>query len=216
MSYRSEKDSSLPPDYVFDFAPQGWKARAGEWAFRRRTLLPLLLLPALAVGDREFSWPLLIGAVALFALGEGLRIWAVSYAHRVTRTRSRRLACLVTSGPFARVRNPIYLGNIANAVATALLFGRLDLAPWVFIVTLGYYDVIVAFEEQLLQHRFGSEYDQYRRRVPRWRPRWSAAKEGDETQHRPNLREALFSERGTYGTLALLWLSALLTWFYTQ
>jgi hypothetical protein len=86
----------------------------------------------------------------------------------------------------------------------------------VFIVTLGYYDVIVAFEEQLLQHRFGSEYDQYRRRVPRWRPRWSAAKEGDETQPLPNLREALFSERGTYGTLALLWLSALLTWFYTQ
>ena len=50
--------------------------------------------------------------VAVVVFAEALRLWGVHHIGVISRTRSDRLGPLVASGPFALVRNPLYLGNI--------------------------------------------------------------------------------------------------------
>ncbi len=167
-------------------------------------LLPLAMLLLEPESHRRWTLPL---ALALLVAGESLRVWAVSFAGRITRTRTTRLTTLVTDGPFQFVRNPLYVANILIAVGVTLLFDRPTLAPLVGLLTALYYDLIVAFEEQLLRHKFGAEFMAYCDTVPRWLPRLSPAAPGSGPA--PVLREALFSERGTFGTLALLFIGGM-------
>ncbi len=73
---------------------------------------------------------------------------------------------LITDGPYALVRNPIYAGMFGMLIATGLASSRwylLLLASAVFVV--GTY-IRVRTEERLLRAAFGSEFDEYARKVP--------------------------------------------------
>ena len=117
------------------------------------------------------------------------------FLRRQPRTRSDRLGPLVAAGPFARVRNPLYLGNIALWVGFALSARVLWLVPVVLIVLGVAYHAIVRWEETLLEARRGDEYRDYVRRIPRWVPALSAAPDAGGTLF--SWRDTLFSERGT-------------------
>ncbi len=78
---------------------------------------------------------------------------------------------LVTTGPFARVRNPIIaswgtfivgLGVWMNWTGVLLL-----MVPGFVLIEV----YLVYHEEPILARRFGAEYEAYRSRVPRWIPR---------------------------------------------
>jgi protein-S-isoprenylcysteine O-methyltransferase Ste14 len=135
---------------------------------------------------------------AIVACGELLRVWAVRHIGGISRTRSTRLGPLVQTGPFALVRNPLYLGNIILWVGFAISAGLLWLIP-VFVVMLGLeYHAIVEWEEQLLELRRGKEYKVYATRVPRWVPSLRndpSVKTG--SREVASWRDTLFSERGT-------------------
>jgi protein-S-isoprenylcysteine O-methyltransferase Ste14 len=195
----------------------------GGWLFRQRTWLPvplalaLLLIPAPPV-SRAMFW---IGAAGV-AGGELLRLWGVSHIGVVSRTRSDRLGPLIDTGPFARVRNPLYVGNVLLWVGFALSAGLAWLAP-IFAVLLGLeYHAIVRWEERLLESRMGDAYRRYMARVPRWVPAVTGGSErtpatAERMSSSPvaqasgfSWRETLFSERGTliaigvgYGLLAV-------------
>ena len=132
------------------------------------------------------------------ACGELLRVWAVRHIGAISRTRSTRLGPLVQTGPFALVRNPLYLGNIILWVGFATSAGLLWLIP-VVVVMLGLeYHAIVEWEEQLLELRRGGEYKVYATRVPRWVPSLRndpSVKTG--SREVASWRDTLFSERGT-------------------
>lgn len=179
--------------------------RLGGWLFKRRTWLPLplglalLLIPA----RRPPSSLLELAGAALVAAGELARLWGVRHIGVISRTRSDRLGPFVDSGPFAHVRNPLYLGNVALWVGFALNAGL----PWVapaLAVVLGFeYHAIVRWEEGLLESRLGKTYRDYTNRVPRWVPaltRRSRAPECATTHF--SWRETLFSERGTLIAIA--------------
>jgi protein-S-isoprenylcysteine O-methyltransferase Ste14 len=76
---------------------------------------------------------------------------------------------LVTSGMYARCRNPMYVGNILLVAGFLLLFGRWVAGVAGMAFCLLFYRAIVACEERFLEEKFGDEFDAYRQRVPRWR-----------------------------------------------
>jgi protein-S-isoprenylcysteine O-methyltransferase Ste14 len=79
-----------------------------------------------------------------------------------------RASALVTSGPNGLTRNPMYVGMAGLLVAHALRRGSLLTLLPVAAFTAYIDRVQIAAEERALAERFGSEYDAYRRRVPRW------------------------------------------------
>jgi protein-S-isoprenylcysteine O-methyltransferase Ste14 len=148
--------------------------------------------------------------IALVGVGEGLRLWAVRHIGVVSRTRSDRLGPLVASGPFARVRNPLYVGNIMLWMGFALCAQSPWLAP-AFAAMLAFeYHAIVRWEERILNERLGAQYRAYAAQVPRWLPRASRGSVGATAAF--SWRETLYSERGTLIAIAigyaLLWLKA--------
>jgi protein-S-isoprenylcysteine O-methyltransferase Ste14 len=78
---------------------------------------------------------------------------------------------LVVAGPYCYVRNPMISGVMAIRAGEALLFGSPDLAIWlaVFFAANALWFPLV--EEPGLVRRFGRDYEEYRRAVPRWIPR---------------------------------------------
>jgi protein-S-isoprenylcysteine O-methyltransferase Ste14 len=194
--------------------------RLGGWLFRHRTSLPLpvaLAILTLRIGQTPPSAGVMILGVAITAAGELLRLWGVHHIGAISRTRSERLGPLVASGPFAYVRNPLYVGNVALWVGFAVTARLLWLAP-VIVVLLGLeYHAIVRWEERLLESRLGNAYADYAARVPRWLP----ASRGDRSAGAVSAvsavsrgafswRDTLFSERGTLIAIAigyaLVWL----------
>ncbi len=106
----------------------------------------------------------------LLGSGLGLVVWAVLafYHHRTSIRPDRAAKVLMTSGPFALSRNPIYLGEAALLIGAGLLFNRLSLvvAAAAFIVSVTI--LAVRGEEAHLARRFGDAYEQYCQRAGRW------------------------------------------------
>jgi len=192
--------------------------RLGGWLFRHRTWLPLpvaLVILTLRVGEAPPSTGWMVAGVLITAAGELLRLWGVHHIGTISRTRSDRLGPLIESGPFARTRNPLYIGNIALWIGFALTARLLWLAPLILLLLGLEYHAIVRWEESLLAMRLGDAYLDYTTRVPRWIPRPGAAQsnvvqDADSTSGVFSWTETLYSERGTliaiaagYGLLAL-------------
>lgn len=76
---------------------------------------------------------------------------------------------LVTSGPFAWCRNPMYLGHIIFLMGLALSL-RSELAAVIAGANLVWYHMRVRRDERRLAARFGQPYLDYTARVPRWIP----------------------------------------------
>jgi protein-S-isoprenylcysteine O-methyltransferase Ste14 len=78
---------------------------------------------------------------------------------------------LVVGGLYRCVRNPMYLAVAATIVGQALLLGQLVLLLYAaaFLVVAAAF--VRWYEEPTLSRQFGSEYEEYRRRVPGWLPR---------------------------------------------
>jgi protein-S-isoprenylcysteine O-methyltransferase Ste14 len=76
---------------------------------------------------------------------------------------------LVTDGPHAWTRNPMYVGWSELHLGLALLLR----SPWLLAAWPAMFVPIhrvVLGEERMLEQRFGAAYDDYRRRVPRYLP----------------------------------------------
>lgn len=73
---------------------------------------------------------------------------------------------LITVGPYAYVRNPIYTGMLGMLIATGLAMEHW-IATIAAVVVFGVGMVIrVRSEEKLLRVAFGEEFEEYARRVP--------------------------------------------------
>jgi len=78
---------------------------------------------------------------------------------------------LVTTGPYAIMRNPIMTAEIAITWAEALYFGSLGVLLYAVLVSVLAHVVVVKVEEPELCARMGEAYSEYCARVPRWLPR---------------------------------------------
>jgi protein-S-isoprenylcysteine O-methyltransferase Ste14 len=178
--------------------------RLGGWLFRKRTSLPLPIVAALLLipaPSATAAW-LLPGGVALVAAGELIRLWGVHHIGAVSRTRSDRLGPLIDSGPFAMVRNPLYIGNILLWAGFAVSAHLLWLAPIVVLVLALEYHAIVRWEERLLEERMGERYREYQRRVPRWFPQFGRQRPSGAGDAAFSWQQTFYSERGTLIAIA--------------
>ena len=81
---------------------------------------------------------------------------------------------LVVEGPYRRVRNPMISGVGAVLMGEAALLGSVPILIEFAVFATVNAIYIPLFEEPGLERRFGEEYREYKRRVPRWIPRSGA------------------------------------------
>jgi protein-S-isoprenylcysteine O-methyltransferase Ste14 len=155
----------------------------GNWLFRRRGYLPLLLFPLLLVAARGSTYPARDhgldlaweGVCLLLALiGLALRIGTVGFVPRDTSGRNsggQLAGSLNTSGFYSVVRHPLYLGNYLMWLGVAL-FPRSWWAPVIVsLVFWLYYERIMFAEEEFLRRKFGPLYTSWAAITPAFVPR---------------------------------------------
>ncbi len=118
--------------------------------------------------------PLSLAIGFLIALmGESIRIWAVGFSGVTTRKSELEAPLLVTAGPYAMVRNPLYVGNLITWFGFSI--AAAGAAPlWAQIVIIGsmilsyaiIYGNIIPLEEQFLEKQFGEPFREYLKHVP--------------------------------------------------
>ena len=150
-------------------------ARDGDWLFRWRSYLPLLLAPLLiwtvfgraGLGEVECgpATPgLIIVGAGIAAFGEALRLLVSAFAPEGTSGRNtRRLKAfsLVTTGANSLCRNPLYLGNFLIVFGALTLLGEPLLLAVYGLAFWLYYERIIAREEAFLLERFEGAYRAY-------------------------------------------------------
>lgn len=112
-------------------------------------------------------WPM---AALLALLGAALRAWARCHcSYGVNGVNERKT--LTTTGPYALVRNPLYVGNLfliaAAGVASELVWFVPVALLWSFLIYCG----VIRHEETRLEAKYGEEFRLYRSSVPTWWPR---------------------------------------------
>jgi protein-S-isoprenylcysteine O-methyltransferase Ste14 len=159
-------------------------ARVGRSLFTHRLEIGLgvtavaapFVRPTIATKPSEMR--LKAGGLCMVLTGLGVRAWAAGFAGRHTRSSKIEGNKLATAGPYAHIRNPIYLGSVILGFGMVLLIGDRRLAvPCALIFFLLYFGLIPA-EEEFLSQRFRGEYEAYCQQVPRLVPRlraWGAA-----------------------------------------
>ena len=138
--------------------------------------LALLALADPANGKGLGAWGLGAGT-ALCLFGEFWRIWGCGHL--------RKNQAVITSGPYSRVRNPLYLGTLLNLLGFCMAAGH----PVIVYILLPIGIAIFAFyyvpkkervESDRMRKRFGAEFDAYHDAVPGYLPRltrWPGAKD---------------------------------------
>ena len=78
---------------------------------------------------------------------------------------------LVVTGIYRHTRNPMYVAVFFLTLGQALLFGSIPMLEYTLAITTGFIAFVLLYEEPTLRRKFGADYEQYRRHVPRWIPR---------------------------------------------
>lgn len=169
--------------------------REGDFLFRWRSFLPLALVPAaLPALYADVGFDLLWGPTSdhawvylcmMFSLsGLVIRWVTVGFVPAGTsgrNTRAQRADALNTTGMYAVVRNPLYLGNFIAILGLAL-----STRAWWFVLLVAlaywlYIERIIAAEERFLAEKFGAAYDAWASNTPLFMPNFNRWRRPSET-----------------------------------
>jgi hypothetical protein len=116
-----------------------------------------------------FAKPYLIGIVVgfiLIALGEGIRIWAAGHL--------KKNEVLTVTGPYAYVKNPLYIGSILITIGFCIFADNIYLLA---AATLAFCFHYIPYKKRVegdrLRKIFGSQFEDYDQKVPDYIPRWA-------------------------------------------
>lgn len=161
-----------------------WAARNQERVQQREPVLPRLfhiiymvcgfvLLyskdPRLAAFNRRFlhdrPWIEMLGAVLTVA-GVAFAIWARRHIGRnwSAQVTIRKEHDLIRTGPYARIRHPIYTGLLLAVVGTAIVIGEYRALLALALIFIGF-TFKAKREELLLTKEFGPAFDEHRRKT---------------------------------------------------
>ena len=115
----------------------------------------------------------LLGLASLVT-GAALRVWGTAYlGSNIMRGTAMHGDRLVAAGPYAYLRNPLYLGVWLISLTTSLLMPP-DGAALFLAAMSAFFLFLIAAEEGFLAAQLGEPYLRYRRDVPRLLPRFGA------------------------------------------
>ena len=131
--------------------------------------------PELIGLDRLLFWPSLVAA----GIGLAMAFWTVSLLTKFgegTPAPWDPPQKLVVRGPYRYVRNPMITSVLFMLLAETLLLQSWPIFCWMVFFYLANAFYFPLLEERSLEKRFGKDYLEYKKHVPRWIPRltpWS-------------------------------------------
>lgn len=186
--------------------------------FKYRSYTPIPFVLIMFFFANPNIWSIIIGLL-IALIGEAIRIWGVSWAGSETRTTGTLGGTfLVMNGPFAHVRNPLYVGNIL--MYTGLGIMSFALFPYLQSIGLIFfyfqYRFIVQEEEHYLEKIYGKDYENYRRNVPSFLPRLKAYRVDGLEQPEYSLKKGLTSEKRSLQAFGFVAITIFLLWFFRR
>jgi len=139
---------------------------------------------ALVLFNERMAWPRLqsdlldAAGTLLIVAGVGVCLyctWLFWWLARGTPVPIQPPQRLVVTGLFRFSRHPMYVAYVAIGLGVFLVEGHMALLLYPVALFLAAELYLVKLEEPRLVERFGAEYEEYRRRVPRWPRPWSVA-----------------------------------------
>lgn len=156
--------------------------KTGNWLFRWRSFLPLLIVPFaiwVTLNDdfyppfNDLNW--LATCLSLSFLGQIIRALTIGYVPLGTSGRNTNegqvALTLNTKGMYSLVRHPLYLGNYFMWHGIMLYAGSYEFVIYFTIAFLLYYTLIAMAEEKFLKGKFGDEYVNWADGIPAFIPR---------------------------------------------
>jgi protein-S-isoprenylcysteine O-methyltransferase Ste14 len=150
--------------------------KTGNWLFKRRSWLPLILIISgfivMYYVNRQgilfdSGEELTFLGVSLF--GQAIRIFTIGYTPRNTSGRntiSGQIADeLNITGIYSVVRHPLYLGNFFMWLGPSLFLRSAWFTIVFCLIYWLYYERIIFAEEQFLRRKFGDAYDKWSEHV---------------------------------------------------
>jgi protein-S-isoprenylcysteine O-methyltransferase Ste14 len=159
---------------------------AGVW-LALRSLLWTILLPGFFAGylpwryfglrEARVDWWNPLHLLGVFSIAAGVALLATcifefARSGRGTLSPVDPPRHLVVRGLYRYVRNPMYLSVTTIVFGEVLLTGSRVLAVYWAIWFACTNLFVIGYEEPTLARQFGPSYDEYRRRVGRWIPRF--------------------------------------------
>ncbi len=152
MTPKPQRAGPLEPSY------RGYAA----WAARRRVPLGFAVSIAYLLLARPTPEYLAAGSIVA-AAGLALRAWAAGCLEKSAK--------LATGGPYARTRNPLYLGSSLMGAGFAIAGRSLVMAVALTALLIFVYAPVIRREAEFLESRFGDDYRRYAAQVPLFLPR---------------------------------------------
>lgn len=163
----------------------------GQGLFRLRSVTPLPVIgiclwllwsrtavagPGGGIVDAVFDG---LGVGLAFA-GQALRFYVLGWVPEGTSGQdlSLKASTLNTTGPYAFVRNPLYLGNLGIVLGLCCIAHHFIVYAVVLGFFFGEYFFIIRAEERFLRAKFSDAFEEFVQRVPRWIPRFTPANRG--------------------------------------
>lgn len=192
--------------------------KRGNWLFRYRGILPLVILVA---GMVFYLWTVLkpelffLNGTALEAyyiyiclfvslLGFAFRVYTMGHTPKNTsggNVKKQVAGKLNTSGSYSMVRHPLYVGNFFMWLGPTLLTGHIWFILVMCLLYWIYYERIMFAEEQFLRKKFGDAYVEWAEHVPAFVPRFRRFE-------RPDLpfswKKVLKKEKNAFAALFLI------------
>jgi protein-S-isoprenylcysteine O-methyltransferase Ste14 len=183
--------------------------------FKYRSYTPIPFVILMLIFENATVTSLLLG-LFIGLIGELIRFWGVSWAGSETRTTGGVGGTyLVIRGPFAYVRNPLYIGNILMYLGLGLM--SMSLFPYLQIVAIIFfivqYHVIVKEEEGFLEKKFGNDYKKFLKNVPRFFPRFTKYIDSSIPQPDYKISAGLKSETRTLQAFSIVIVLILIKWY---
>ncbi|MBK7227547.1 MAG: isoprenylcysteine carboxylmethyltransferase family protein [Ignavibacteriales bacterium] len=183
--------------------------------FKYRSYTPIPFVILMLVFENANPISLVVGFL-IAVVGELIRFWGVSWAGSETRTTGGVGGSnLIISGPFAYVRNPLYVGNILMYFGLGVM--SLALFPYLQIVAITFfilqYQLIVGEEESFLKTKFGDQYKRFLENVPKFFPRLTPYKDEKNIQPKVSYAKGFKSEIRTLQAFSIVVVLIIIKWY---